>query len=114
MLLRALDDTLSADALTPPTSKALELEYLMYLRDMRELRVHDRRDAAGAAARAGCWIRAASSAGLRAPIQRMWLRASNDDERSRRAARMLIANWLAQVNRPPVADVPRSRSSRRS
>ena len=59
MLRRALDDTLSADALTPPTSKALELEYLMYLRDMRELRVLTDRDAAGR--RRG---RAAGSGGL--------------------------------------------------
>ena len=61
----------------------------------------------------GLLDRMASSAGLRAPIQRIWLRASNDDERSRRAARMLIANWLPQVNRPAL-DAPRSRSGRRS
>ena len=39
LLRKALDDTLAADAMTPPLSEALKLDYLMYLRDMEELRV---------------------------------------------------------------------------
>ena len=37
-LRQALDETLAADALTPPLSEALKYEYLMYLRDTYELR----------------------------------------------------------------------------
>ena len=37
---------------------------------------------------------------VRYPIQRFRLRASNDEERSRRAIRLLFANWLAQADRP--------------
>ena len=105
LLRRALEDTLRADALTPPTSAALKLEYLMYLRDMHELRVMTT-EIPLPGGEGGLLDRMASSAGLRAPIQRFWLRASNDDERSRRAARMLIANWLAQVDRPAPRRAP--------
>ena len=38
-LRRALKDALEADALTPPLSLNLKYEYLMYLRDILELRV---------------------------------------------------------------------------
>ena len=37
---------------------------------------------------------------VRLPVQRMRLGASNELERSRRAFRLLFANWLAQVDRP--------------
>ena len=33
-------------------------------------------------------------------IQRFRFRASNDPEKSRRALRLVFANWLAQVDRP--------------
>ncbi len=105
LLRRALEDTLHADALTPPPSAALKLEYLMYLRDMHELRVMTT-EMPLPGGEGGLLDRMASSAGLRAPIQRIWLRVSNDDERSRRAARMLIANWLAQVDRPAPRRAP--------
>jgi hypothetical protein len=105
LLRRALEDALRADALTPPDSEALKLEYLMYLRDLRELRVltHEIPLPGG---KDGLLEQAATGVGWKAPIQRIWLRASNDDERGRRAARMLFANWLAQIDRPVTRRAP--------
>ena len=38
LLRRALDDTLAADALTPPVSESMKLDYVIYLRELEELR----------------------------------------------------------------------------
>ncbi len=104
-LRRALDETLKADALTPPLSQALKLEYLMLVRDLRELRITTT-EIPLPGGESGLLDQAATRAGLRAPILQIWLRASNDVERSRRAARMLFANWLAQVDRPASQRAP--------
>jgi hypothetical protein len=105
MLRRALEDTIEADALTPPLSEALKLEYLMFLRDLNELRVLPK-EVPLPGGQAGLLEQVASSAALTVPIRRIWLRASNDVERSRRAVRLLVANWLAQVDRPAAGRVP--------
>jgi hypothetical protein len=84
LLRRALEDTLEADALTPPLSEALKPGYLMFVRDLRELRVITT-EIPLPGGQAGILDQMASAAGLRAPIQRIWLRASNDVERSRLA-----------------------------
>ena len=98
-LRQALDDTLAADALTPPLSDALKYEYLMYLRDLRELRVMVK-DVPFPGGKDGLLEGMTSRMGIRDPARRVLLRASNDTERSRRAMRLLFANWLAQVDRP--------------
>jgi hypothetical protein len=98
-LRHALDDTLAADALTPPLSEALKVEYLMALRDLDELRVMVT-DAALPGGKYGMLDQMVSKTGLAIPARRAWLRASNDVTRSRRAIRLLFANWLAQVDRP--------------
>lgn len=105
LLRRALAETMAADALTPPLSAALKLEYLIYMRDLRELTALPRQIPLPGG-KSGIFNRIAKSAGVKDPIERAWLRASNDDERSRRAARMLFANWLAQVDRPPALRAP--------
>ncbi len=99
LLRRALDEVLQADALTPPLSDALKLEYLMFVRDLRELRILAT-EIPLPGGDGGLLDQAATRAGMRAPIRRIWLQASNDVERSRRAARMLFTNWLAQIDRP--------------
>jgi len=71
----------------------------MYLRDLRELRVLTQ-EVPLPGGKDGLLEQAATGAGWKAPIQRMWLWASNDDERGRRVARLLFANWLAQIDRP--------------
>ncbi len=98
-LRRALEDTIAADALTPPLSEALKVEYLMSLRDLDELRVMVQ-DASLPGGKYGVLDQMVSKTGLAIPVRRTWLRASNDVTRSRRALRLLFANWLAQVDRP--------------
>src|SRR5262249_33715544 len=39
VLRRALAESLEADAMTPPLSRSMKLEYLMFFRDLKELRV---------------------------------------------------------------------------
>ncbi len=100
-LRRALDETLAADALTAPLSDALKFEYMMYLRDLDELRVMvNLKEVPLPGGKGGLMEGLTSQMGIRAPVQRALLRASNDVERSRRAMRLLFANWMAQVDRP--------------
>jgi hypothetical protein len=105
LLRKALEDTLLADAMTPPMSETLKLEYLMYLRDLEEMRVIVQ-DIPMPGGRFGVLEQMVAATGAKAPIQRFCLRASNDVERSRRAARLLFANWLAQVDKPATKRAP--------
>ena len=104
-LRQALDDTLAADALTPPLSDALKYEYLMYLRDTDELRVMIT-EVPLPGGKGGILEGLTSQLGIRDSFQRIRLRANNDVERSRRAMRLLFANWLAQVDRPAAQRAP--------
>jgi hypothetical protein len=99
LLRNALDDTLVADALTPPLSETLKLEYLKYLRDLEEMRVMVR-DIPMPGGRFGLLEQIVAATGAKSQIQRICLRATNDVERSRRATRLLFANWLAQIDKP--------------
>jgi len=99
LLRQALDDTLAAEAMTPPLSEALKIEYLMYLRDLEELRVMVG-EVPMPGGRFGWLEQMAAATGAKPQIQRIRLRATNDVERSRRALRLLFANWLAQVDKP--------------
>ena len=99
LLRRALDDALAAEAMTPPLSEALKLEYLMYLRDLEELRVMVG-EIPMPGGRFGWLEQMVAATGAKPQIQRIRLRATNDVQRSRRAMRLLFANWLAQVDKP--------------
>ncbi len=112
LLRRALQDTLAADALTPPVSEAVKLDYLLSLNSVDGIKNYDR---------VILWL---SLGSLRPPFlqtgpldgllpgpvrfhaQRLRLHASNDPERSRRAFRLLFANWLPQVDRPAGHQAP--------
>ena len=97
-LCAALDDTLTAEALTPPLSENMKLDYLMCIRDLIELRVTvDEIPLPGG--RQGLLERIVSSRPLRTEIQRARLHATNDVDRSRRVLNLLYANWLAQVDK---------------
>jgi hypothetical protein len=106
-LRRALDDTLAADALTPAVSDAIKLDYLMILSVVEDLDLFDQtmldfgRPALLSGGRqGGLREQPVPWGGMRYPVQRLRLRATNDVERSRRALRLLFANWLAQADRP--------------
>ena len=105
-LRRALDDTLSADSLTPSVSEGIKIDYLLCLGSVENMRSFETtmRDFGRIVPLSG-----GREMGLldhvvpwavRLPYQRMRLSASNELERSRRAFRLLFANWLAQVDRP--------------
>jgi hypothetical protein len=105
LLRQALDDTVVADAMTPPPSETLKLEYLMYLRDLAEMRVMVK-DIPMPGGRFGLLEQIVAATGAKSQIQRICLRATNDVERSRRATRLLFANWLGQVDKPAARRAP--------
>jgi len=106
-LRRALHATLIADALTPPVSEAIKIDYLMAFRPVENMTNFE-----GMMRSSGLMIPLAGGremgvldrlvpwGAVRLPVQRMRLSASNELERTRRAFRLLFANWLAQVDRP--------------
>jgi hypothetical protein len=105
LLRRALADTIAADAMTPPLSQHLKYEYIMYLRDLNELRVLVD-DIPLPGGTLGQWVEQRLPRRVRHNIQRTCLSLSNDDERSRRLLRLLLANWLPQVDRPESERAP--------
>lgn len=98
LLRQALADTLAADAMTPPVSENLKYDYVMYLQDLNELRVLVD-DIPLPGGTIGQWVEQRIPRGVRHNFQRTRLSLSNDDERSRRLLRLLLANWLPQVDR---------------
>ena len=107
MLRRALDDVLAADRLTPPLSDALKLEYMLLMRDLDEMKFLSR-EIPLPGGEDGLLEHAVSSwrVGNRKDIQQFRFRASNESERSRRAIRLVFANWLAQVDKPAAERAP--------
>ena len=99
LLHQALADTLAADAMSPPLSQNLKYQYVMYLRDLDELRVLVD-DIPLPGGTIGNWVEQTLPIRVRHTIKRGRLSLSNDDERSRRLLRLLLANWLPQVDRP--------------
>jgi hypothetical protein len=99
MLRRALAEVSAADHLTPPLSDAVKLEYLMASRELDEL-ITMPREIPLPGGQGGLLDRVPPAVISGREIQRFRFRASNDTERSRRAIRLVFANWLAQVNRP--------------
>ena len=98
LLRRALADSLAADALTPPLSDSIKLEYLICLRDLEELRVTVN-EMPMPGGQNGWLERLAVSTGTKPPLQRARVLFSNDVERSRRVLRLLFANWLPQLDK---------------
>jgi hypothetical protein len=110
-LRRALDDVLAADALTPPLSEAMKLDYLICMADLEDMSRFEAtmrdfgRTLPLLGGRQTGVLDAFVPRAVKLPVQRFRLRAGNDVERSRRLMRLLFANWLAQVDRPAGAQV---------
>jgi hypothetical protein len=105
VLRRALAESLEADALTPPLSESMKLEYLMFVRDLKELRViADEIPMPGG--QSGWPEKLATSTGTKTQLQRARLRITNDLERSRRVLRLLYANWLPQLDKVAAERAP--------
>ncbi len=105
LLRQALDDVLAADAMTAPLSRAIQLEYLIVLRDLSELRVTVC-DMPMPGGRSGWLEQVVNATGVKPTIQRVRLQATNDVNRSRRVARLLFANWLPQADKPVAERAP--------
>ncbi len=100
LLRRALADALAADALTSRLSDNMKLEYLMIDRDLNELRVVID-DIPMPGGRNGLLDQLVKSKVARAQVQKIHVRTTNDVARSRRVLRLLFANWLPQMDKPP-------------
>jgi hypothetical protein len=101
-LRKALDDTLAADALTPPLSESYELFYLQLVQPdiVRFLKDYGRPVPPLPGGEDGPLNQLADLARVNLPVRLAWHRATNDVERSRRIVRLLFANWRAQADRP--------------
>jgi len=99
LLRRALTDTVAADALTPPISDSMKIQYLLCLRDLDELRVMVN-EIPMPGGQNGWLEKALGATKAKAPLQRARLNITNDVERSRRVLRLLYANWLPQLDKP--------------
>jgi hypothetical protein len=104
---RALDDVLASDALTPPVSEAIRIDYLSSLKPLANMNTFEGmlrdfgRMPSLLGGRQNGLLDQVVPWTVRAPLQRFRLRATNELERDRRVFRLLFANWLAQVERPP-------------
>jgi hypothetical protein len=107
MLHRALDQALAVDSLTPPLSNALKLDYLIILRDLEEMKLLPR-DIPLPGGKDGFLENVVPPwrVAVRREIQQFRFRSLNEPERSRRAIRLIFANWLAQVDKPAAARAP--------
>ncbi len=104
LLRRALEETMAADAMTWPLSENLKLEYLMCMRDLRELRVM-LGDIPVPGGKSG-WLDRSLATKTKNEFQRFRVYATNDVERSRRVVRLLFANWLPQMDKLPEDRAP--------
>jgi hypothetical protein len=112
-LRRALHETLTADALTPPISESVRIEYLMCLKsaenvtNLQGIMMDLGRPIPILGGRQpGLLDQLVPWRGVKLPLQRIRLGLSNEPERTRRVFRILFANWLAQADRPPARQAP--------
>jgi hypothetical protein len=101
MLRLALDEVIAIDAMTVPRSETLKVHYLVFvhslddpnlIEDMILFRDDDEGD----------WCEELPiPLAAKKPIQAARVLAADDRERSLRLARLLTANWLAEVDKPP-------------
>jgi hypothetical protein len=109
MLHSALDDALTADSLTWPLSEVLKLDYLVVMRDLDELKLLPT-EIPLPGGKDGLLEHLVPPwrGGVRQEIQKFRFRASNELERSRRAIRLVYANWLSQVDKPTAERAPKA------
>jgi hypothetical protein len=109
MLRRAQGDALTADALTWPLSESLKLDYLIVMRDLDEMKLLSS-EVPLPGGKEGLLEHMVPPwrTTVRREIQQFRFRASNETERSRRAIRLVYANWLAQVDKPAAERAPKA------
>ncbi|WP_435011508.1 hypothetical protein P12x_002821 [Tundrisphaera lichenicola] len=105
LLREALDGVIAADALTPPASDGVKVEYRLFLRVLAEHgdkldRSLDTVYSDPNGDLSGYWRHWAVPNTARSTARELALLLKQERERSLRVARLLAANWLAQVDKP--------------
>jgi hypothetical protein len=102
-LRRALDEVIAIDAMTVPRSETLKLEYLLFLHELDDPHlIEDVLVSKISPEDPNDWCQDLPvSDATKKPIQAARVLLSSDRERSLRVARLMTANWLAQVDKPP-------------
>ena len=101
LLRQALAEMIAVDTMTAPTSDAVKLDYLMFVLTVDKPEVIEDLllDSNGIS---GDWARELSvPKEVKKPIQTTRVILNADRERSQRITRLMVANWLAQVDKPP-------------
>ena len=102
LLRRALDEVIALDAMTVPYSESLKEEYLVFVRSIDDPNLIEDLLVSRNPDDPADWCQDLPvSDAAKKPIQAARVMLSSDKERSLRVARLMIANWLAQVDKPP-------------
>ena len=102
LLRRALDEVIAIDAMTVPWSETLKQEYLVFARSIDDPNtIEDLLVVKNLNEDPADWCQELPvSDAAKKPIQAARVILANDKERSLRVARLMYANWLAQVDKP--------------
>jgi len=108
MLRRALSEVIAIDALTAPRSDSVKMHYLTLAGEMDDPGlIDDVLLSSKAYGEPGDWCEQLPIPDrAKVPIQAARVIAADDRERSLRVARLMTANWLAQVDKPPARRAP--------
>jgi hypothetical protein len=102
MLRRALDEVIAIDAMTPPLSESLKLNHLVFVHSLGDPTLIEDLLVSRDFGLPTDWSQELPvPQAARRPIQAARVLAADDRERSLRLARLMTANWLAQVDKPP-------------
>ena len=107
LLRRALAEVIAADALTWPESGLVRTNYLMLVESMRDPDLVEEVLVANMYGDETDWSqRLPVPKAAQGPLQRVRVLAADDRERSLRVIKLVTANWLAEVDKPPARRAP--------
>jgi hypothetical protein len=102
MLRRALEEVIAIDAMTVPASEPLKLGYRLFLNSLDDPNLIEDLLIGQELQASANWSRfLPGPEATRKPVYAAKILWSNDRERSLRLGRLLMANWLAEVDKPP-------------
>jgi hypothetical protein len=102
LLRRAIDDLIAIDATSTPLSDALKKEYLIFVHSLHDPSLIDDLLLQKQQDDPTDWCDDLPvSPATKKPIQAARVFLADDRERSLRVIRLMLANWLAQVDKPP-------------
>ena len=101
LLRRALDEVIAIDTMTVPPSETLKLEYQLFVASLSDPNLIDDFLVTNNLGEAGDWcqeLKIPDSA--KKPIQTARVLMADDYTRSLRVTRLMVANWMAQLDKP--------------